>query len=50
MVLPPFSPKIQKFIRGWGVTLSLINLSTVMWYIKIFLIILVCYIIKLFFI
>ena len=46
LFLPPFGPKLQKFIRGWGVTLTLTNFSTVMFYIKIVLVLLVAYIIK----
>jgi len=36
MIMPPYSPRIQKFLRGWAVTLLVTNASYVMWWIKAF--------------
>lgn len=34
LLMPPFGPKMEKFLRGWAVTLLLTNMSYVMWWIK----------------
>ena len=46
VLLPPISPKVQKFLRGWLLTLTLNNMSKVMWYLKIIVVLIVAIIVK----
>ena len=37
LLMPPFGPKMEKFLRGWAVSLLTTNMSHVMKWIKLFL-------------
>ena len=49
MMTPPFTPRFEKMIRGWGVNLLTTNKSTVVFYARIAAIIIALLLIKAFF-
>jgi len=48
-LLPPVSPKVQKFIRGWIGTLMLTNMSYIFWWVKVIVVALVAILAKVYF-
>ena len=49
MLMPPYSPAMQKNLRNWAVTLLVTNFSYIMWYVKGIGLVVILLLIKIFF-